>query len=135
MPVRQISRDDTIRHHEMAGCLLDAAFGRGDPHSRLGDSTVSTQVRDRVATVSDELAEFIITALQWDGAKEDLLADEPVELPEILDSADLLELAGFLEDNYGIEISDEEVVAETFASVAILAQIVVAKQAALNVEQ
>lgn len=94
---------------------------------------MSTQPNERVATVSDELADFIIGDLHWDGPKEDLLSRDPIDLAAILASADLLELAGWVEEKYGIEISDEEVVAETFSSVNQLAQVVVAKQAALEV--
>lgn len=84
---------------------------------------------ERIDAVSDQLADFIVNDLDWDGTREDLLGSEPVELPSILDSSDLLELAGFLEDKFGIIIDDEEIVAETFASVRLLAELVVAKQA------
>lgn len=93
---------------------------------------MSIESDSRIAQVSDELADFIIKELDWDGTKSDLLADEPVELPAILDSSDLFELAGFLEDSYGIEISDEEIVAQTFATVKLLAETVVTKQAILS---
>ena len=87
---------------------------------------------ERVAAISAELAEFIVNDLNWDGTTEDLLAEDRVALPEILDSTDLLELAGFLEDTYGIAINDEEIVAENFASVHDVARLVVSKQAALE---
>lgn len=94
---------------------------------------MSTQAHERVATVSDEVADFIVNELAWDGAKTDLLAQEPTELPTILESPDLLELAGFLEEKYEIEVSAEEITAETFASVLSLARFVVAKQSAQEV--
>jgi acyl carrier protein len=94
---------------------------------------MSTQADERVATVSDEVADFIVNDLGWDGPKGDLLADEPTELPSILDSPDLLELAGFLEEKYEIEVSAEEITAENFASVLSLARVVVAKQSATEV--
>ena len=93
---------------------------------------MSEQTGERVATISAELAEFIVNDLNWDGTTEDLLAEDRVALPEILDSTDLLELAGFLEDTYGIAINDEEIVAENFASVHDVARLVVAKQVALG---
>ena len=89
---------------------------------------MSTNTSDRVRIVSAELAEFIATELNWDGATDDLLGSTPVELPAILDSSDLLELAGHLEDTYGIEIANDEIVPETFATVQVLAGVVVAKQ-------
>ena len=93
---------------------------------------MSTNTSNRILVVSAELAEFIVTELNWDGVAEDLLGAAPAELPAILDSTDLLELAGHVEDTYGIEIPNDEIVPETFATVQVLAQVVVAKQEALS---
>lgn len=90
---------------------------------------VDVQFRDRADTVGGELAEFIVNELNWDGTKEELLAGR-VELSSILDSTELLELAGFLEDQFNVVIDDSEIVAETFASVSQLAEFVVSKQLA-----
>lgn len=82
----------------------------------------------RVGTVSQRLADFIIDDLDWDGERAALLGEDPVSLPEILDSTDLLELASFLEDEFGVVIDDAEIVGDTFESVAALAALVVRKQ-------
>lgn len=84
----------------------------------------------QVDAVSDQVATFVVDDLQWDGTKEELLDPmDPVELPVILDSSDLLELAGYLEETFGIVIDDEEIIADNFASVRRLAQLIVEKQA------
>jgi acyl carrier protein len=83
---------------------------------------------DQVDSVSGQIASFIVDDLKWEGAKDQLLAPDPVELPFILDSTDLLELAGYLEDTFAIEIADEEIVADNFASVRRLAELIVEKQ-------
>jgi acyl carrier protein len=84
----------------------------------------------QVDAVSDQVATFIVDDLQWDGTKDELLdPEDPVELPAVLDSTDLLELAGYLEDTFGIVIDDEEIVADNFASVRQLAELIVDKQA------
>lgn len=90
---------------------------------------MGTQISEPADSVATTLAEFIVEDLDWDGSKEELLSDQPVDLPAILDSTDLMELAGFLEDEFGVVIDDEEIVAETFASVRQLALFVVTKQA------
>jgi acyl carrier protein len=81
--------------------------------------------RDSVARA---LAEFIVTGLGWDGDTRALLEQDAVRLPEILDSAQLLELAGYLEDEFGVVVEDEEITAERFRSVHELAEAVVTKQ-------
>jgi acyl carrier protein len=40
-----------------------------------------------------------------------------------------LELAGYLEDTFGIMIADEEIIADNFANVRQLARLIVDKQA------
>jgi acyl carrier protein len=90
---------------------------------------VVERIDDQVETVSDQIATFIVDDLQWEGTKQELLAPDPVELPFALDSTDLLELAGYLENTFGIEIADEEIVADNFANVRRLSELIVEKQA------
>lgn len=87
---------------------------------------------DRVEAVSRRIASYIRADLDWDGTDEQLLGEDPVALPEILDSTQLLDLAGFLEDEYAITLDDDEVVAANFATARILAGVVVAKQGATS---
>ena len=90
---------------------------------------MTEKIRDEIDTVSDQIASFIVDDLKWEGAKESLLDADPVELPFALDSTDLLELAGYLEGSFRIEIADEEIVADNFVSVRRLAELIVQKQA------
>jgi acyl carrier protein len=90
---------------------------------------VVERIDDAVESVSDRIGTFIVDDLKWEGTKQDLLGPDPVELPFALDSTDLLELAGYLEDTFGIEIADEEIVADNFANVRRLAELIVEKQA------
>jgi acyl carrier protein len=86
---------------------------------------------DQVEAMSDHIATFIVSGLRWEGTKQELLAAaDPVELPAVLDSSDLLELAGHLEDAFGVVIDDEEILIDNFATVRHLAALVVNKQAA-----
>lgn len=84
----------------------------------------------RPAEIGESIATFIVNELSWEGTVESLLGASPVSLPAILDSADLLELAGFLEDSFGVVIEDEEIVAENFTSVMQLAVLVAQKEKA-----
>jgi len=89
---------------------------------------MTEKIDDQVDSVSDQIATFIVDDLKWEGSKEQLLSPDPVELPFALNSTDLLQLAGFLEDSFAIEIADEEIVADNFASVRRLAELIVEKQ-------
>lgn len=75
------------------------------------------------------IAEFVVSELNSGGTAEDLLGSEPVRLTEAVDSAALLELATFVENEFGIQIEDEEIVAENFATVADLVALVLDKAA------
>lgn len=89
-----------------------------------------TSQTERIETVSVAIADFIVDDLDREElTKEQLLSPtEPTDLPAILDSADLLELAGFIEDTYDVIVDDDEIVAETFATVRQVAKFVVQKQ-------
>ena len=91
---------------------------------------MAENLHGEVGAVSEQIAAFIVQNLEWEGTEQELLApDDPVELPFVLDSADLLELAGYLEDAFGIMIADEELVADNFVTVRHLATLIVDKLA------
>jgi len=50
----------------------------------------------------------------------------------ILDSTGVLELIAFLEETYGIEVEDEEVIPENLDSIANVAQYILKKQGSLK---
>ncbi|MGH2865256.1 MAG: acyl carrier protein [Solirubrobacteraceae bacterium] len=66
------------------------------------------------------IAHFIISNLDYGGTVADLVGSESVRLTEAIDSTDLLELATFIEDDFGVQIEDAEIVPENFATVADL---------------
>lgn len=70
------------------------------------------------------IANFIVSELNYGGTVADLVGSEPVRLTEAIDSAALLELATFVENDFGVQIEDEEIVAENFATVADLVALV-----------
>jgi acyl carrier protein len=108
------------------------SLGASEVRPATGEEKVcemTENIDEQVDTVSDQVATFIVKDLQWDGKREELLSlDDPVELPAVLDSTDLLELAGYLEDAFAIRIDDEEIVADNFANVRRLAELIVDKK-------
>ncbi len=87
-----------------------------------------------VERVTQRIADYILDDLGWDGSRESLTGAEPVNLTMVLDSTQLLELVGFVEDEYSVIFPDDEIVADTFHSARALAELVVGKRAADQLE-
>lgn len=80
--------------------------------------------------IKTELVDFIVANyLFGDAGRAPADGDSFVETG-IVDSTGILELIVFLEDRYGITISDTETVPENLDSIANLTRFVLAKQAA-----
>lgn len=65
-----------------------------------------------------QIACFIVTELDYPGPATDFVGSQPTRLTEAIDSAALMELAAFVEDTFRVQIQDDEIVAENFATVA-----------------
>ena len=75
-----------------------------------------------------ELTEFIVTNYLFGDVTraprdEDLLVEEG-----IVDSTGILELIEFLEDHFGIEVSEAETVPQNLGSISSLTQFIMTKQ-------
>jgi len=80
-------------------------------------------------TVESRLCDFIVRNLEWEGTAEELVGDSPLLLPEVLDSEELFSMVTFVEDEFGIEVDDEEITAESLRTVADVARLVESKLA------
>ena len=78
--------------------------------------------------VEAEIRTFILDELGWPGERDSLDESTPVLDGDVIDSMGVYELATFLEQQYGIEILDEEVLPENFGSISALARLVEAKR-------
>jgi acyl carrier protein len=65
-----------------------------------------------------QIARFVAVQLDDSRSVTDFVGSRPVRLTEALDSLGLLELATFVEDTFGVQIQDDEIVPENFATVA-----------------
>jgi acyl carrier protein len=74
------------------------------------------------------LLEFIASKLITDGTSSGLAPDTPL-LSGVLDSVNILRLVVFIEERFGIQVQDEELVPENFQSVATLTAYVERKSA------
>lgn len=71
------------------------------------------------------IQQFILNELSI--GRDHVDRDEPLISSGIVDSVGLLRLVAFLEKKLGVVIEDEEVVAENFESVAVIARFVAAR--------
>ena len=68
-------------------------------------------------SVHDEIRQFIIDNFLM-GQDSDSLKDDSSFLEQgVIDSTGVLELVGFLEENYEIKVEDEELIPENFDSI------------------
>ncbi|MGD2101047.1 MAG: acyl carrier protein [Acidimicrobiia bacterium] len=79
-------------------------------------------------TVQDKLRSYIVEELRFPGQASDLAGDLPLLEREILDSMGILQVVTYLEGEFGIEIDDEDLVAENFATIDAIAGLVESKQ-------
>lgn len=75
------------------------------------------------------IAKFITTSLGYEGPAEDFVGSQPVRLTEAIDSARLLEVAAFIEDEFSVRIHDNEIIPENFGTVPSLVLLLRAKGA------
>lgn len=72
---------------------------------------------------TDRLRDFIVDELRWDGARDQLTDDYPLLDNGVVDSLGLFEIVQFLEAEYGIEIPDDELVPENFATLSAITKL------------
>ena len=75
--------------------------------------------------IENAIRNFIVDELRFHGSvPDDLLLIER----GVLDSLGILHLVGYLEGEFGIEIQDEELIADNFGTIRDIARLVRAKQ-------
>jgi acyl carrier protein len=75
------------------------------------------------------IANFITNSLGYEGPAADLVGSQPVRLTEAVDSLRLLELAAFVEDEFRVQIQDDEIMPENFGTVPDLVRLLCKKGA------
>jgi acyl carrier protein len=78
-------------------------------------------------TVQDELRAFIINELKFQGSAVDLGGDLQLIEEEVIDSLGIMEIVAFLEERFGIEILDEEIVLTNFGTLDAMTRLVDSK--------
>ncbi len=106
--------------------------GAPDPANRLTirHAPRGRTWRDEPMTARDKVRDYIIENFLFGDAEP--LADDTMSLLDggIIDSVGVMELVAFLEQDFGLQVSDEELVPENLDSVANLVGFIDRKQAA-----
>jgi acyl carrier protein len=87
---------------------------------------VSDVTGDVRAAIRDYIAGFLLD----EGTEFDVAFDTPLLSSGLLDSVAVEELLRFLEEDFGIEFEDEELNAEAFETIDVIAVLVEAKRGA-----
>jgi acyl carrier protein len=69
----------------------------------------------------ERLRRFICDDLGWYGAPGELTPDYQLIDNGVLDSLGIFRTVGFLEDEFGIEVADDDLVPENFSTLAAIA--------------
>lgn len=79
-------------------------------------------------SVAADVEKFIVEEIALGTGVESIDHDEDLLAQDVIDSLGITELVGFLEARYGIEVSDDDLVAENFRSVNSVVAFVEAKR-------
>jgi acyl carrier protein len=79
--------------------------------------------------IEDKVRGFILEEFSFDGAGTTLTEDFPLLERHVIDSLGLFHLVGYLENEFGVEILDEELVPDNFGTVRDIARLVQTKRA------
>ena len=79
-------------------------------------------------TPDDTLRGFIVNELHWKGNREQLTPDYQLIENHVLDSLGLFTLVAFVEEQFGVEVRDEELVPENFGTIGAITKLIQAKR-------
>lgn len=75
-------------------------------------------------TEGDAIKAFIIEKLKFRGSPSDLTTTFPLIDREAIDSMGIFQLIGFIEDEFGVEVGDLDLVVENFASIEAMTNLI-----------
>jgi acyl carrier protein len=76
----------------------------------------------------ERVRRFITDDMGWYGAPGDLTPDYELIDNGVLDSLGIFRMVGFLEDDFGIEVADEDLAPDNFATLAAIVALVDTKR-------
>jgi acyl carrier protein len=79
--------------------------------------------------IEDKIRYFILDELQAGNPHTDLTDDFPLLEKEVIDSMGIFQLVGFIEEEFGVQVGDEDLVPEHFASISAIGGFVASRGA------
>ncbi|RME01250.1 MAG: acyl carrier protein [Calditrichaeota bacterium] len=83
--------------------------------------------------VQEQLRNYIVSEFMYEQAADSLTADTDLLNQGIVDSMGILDLVSYMEENFGIQVSDEEITPENFRTLNTLTEFVNRKNGAPKV--
>ena len=80
-------------------------------------------------SVANDIRAYLASGPRWSGPPESLGLQYPLIDNEVLDSLGIFELVGFIEDEFDIDVQDDDLVPENFENVEAISQLVERRQA------
>jgi acyl carrier protein len=80
-------------------------------------------------SIEDRIRHFIVDDLGWRGDPSRLTDDYPLIDNDVIDSLGIFQTVTHLEEVEGIEVADQDLVPENFASIRAIASLVTSKKA------
>jgi acyl carrier protein len=74
-------------------------------------------------STEDNLRAFMVDELQCGREAEELTDDFPLLEGEVLDSLGIFQVVSFLENSLGVEVRDEELIPDNFATIGSIARL------------
>ena len=79
-------------------------------------------------TLKDQIRDFVRENLAAPKGITSFTDDESLTGSGVIDSLGILRLVGFLEENFGVRVGDEEIAAENLQSIDVIEQFVLSKK-------
>lgn len=70
---------------------------------------------------------FIVDDLRWTGSATNLTSEFALIENDVLDSMGIFELVSFVEERFGIEIDDEDLVPDNFETIGAISSLIMRK--------
>ena len=74
--------------------------------------------------VEEQIRQFLVEKVRWRGPAASLTSDYPLIEKEVIDSMAIFETIAYLEDEFGIEVQDDDLIPENFETIAAIARLV-----------
>jgi acyl carrier protein len=80
-------------------------------------------------STEQQIQDLIIDNLTWTGSRDELTDDYPLIEKHVIDSLGMLKLISLLEEQFGIDVDEEDLVPAHFSTIGDIASFVESKQA------